>query len=215
MAKDQVPDDFPAQHGAETHGPHGTHHCHGDRQGQHPSGFRQLHVGVDGVVEIIGQQPQRGAGPGADPPPQQRQGRQQQGVVEADAQKDGEADGQQAAQGERPAVGQQQQQRHKREDDGQQDRDAGDIAFLPLFRGRGIGIPLSRPVHAPGQGPGDKDGKQAPDKVFKGHRASLSSSSRSWASSSRLRPLSHRAAAKVDTLPPQSPRKKAPLWAAR
>ena len=171
--------------------------------------------GIGREVQDVGQEPERGAGPGADMPPQPGHQGSEQEVVEHD----GEENRVEKAQQQAPPEffpPEDEYNDHKESQIQRQRAEVGEGGIAPPF----AGLWLVKLVLEPEQG-GDRDHNgdhkcnQEPCKHTVAHSSSLSNRPRSSSISSRLRPLSQRAAARTESLPPQSLSRKLRLCAAR
>lgn len=213
-AEAEVPGDVPPQHPQKARQPHPQgHHMPPARNHQHPQGLGRTVDGGAGKVQQVGDDPQQGTGAGADAAPEQREHQQQRQMVEADVEKQPHIGGQGflCRPGE-PHQGQ----------GGQQDGDAqgqqvggvvGQIGGTSAQAGQTV---VAKPGVVPEKDQsGQEQGPQGKDQGTQHPQSPSFSSSRSSCSSSLLSPLSHRAEANTDRLPPQSLSKKRLLWAAR
>ena len=214
-AEAQVGDDLPRKHPDRPGRPDGQQHRHerpGRVQDEHPLAARvcaldAAHLGQK--VQIPRQQPQDRAHTGRNMPPQQRHDGQQQHVIHADQQKHAQQQPQQILHrhlppADRKADGQIHHQHGRQRLHCGKAAEAGHAGPCVLVCGSFLELCIAPVPDAAGEDAADDQPQDQPEGQCRAHSASSRSSSRSCASSSAVSPLALSAAAKADTLPPQS-----------
>ena len=188
----------------------------GFRDKNHPQRPGRDNAFVHPEVQIGGNQPKHGAGPGGDSFAQHRKDQKQYQVIQADMQKNPETERKNLFQTFTEAIVWGSHDGQTDEKSGQQERgEKGQISLSVRFCPGIAAVSFVPGTDCPCKHDTEQKKGSNAKKHMIVHNSLRSKSSRSCASSSSVRSLAHKADAKAETFPPHSFRKNRLLWAAR